>query len=118
MKIARFVKQSFCFLVRNENICKSIMWEDPEQMLLKSVAKFAHKILFDHEPAQLFEMFRPPRSRPTANIGITYQPRTAKAENTLIFKSHRVYNALPENMRALKPSLFKVRLKKLRLELT
>ena len=107
MKLAKHVKRSACLRIRNSLVCSSLDWLTPNQILLRSVIKFIHTIMHTHRPQQIYDWFRPPRTRPGAKVGLKYPTRSSVVENTLVFKSHLLYNSLTDSQRLLSPKELK-----------
>ena len=73
MSISRWCKGSYCFRVSCSKINKSIGWDLPNQMILKSSLLFMHKILSKHQPEQIADKICLPRTRASANMCLKYQ---------------------------------------------
>ena len=72
MKLARWVKQSFCYKISVRKICRSINWETPQQEINKESVKFIQQSIESRRPRQLIDLLRMQRTRKAAKITMKY----------------------------------------------
>ena len=113
MMVCRWVKGSYCFRTSCLDICKSIKWNLPEQQILKKAILFAHGIQISRKPTQIINQVRMLRTREKAKISIKYKKNNEMYDRKLISQSFKLYNILPEDLKALKPSKLKHAIKKI-----
>ena len=99
----------------NMNVCTDLGVEEPLQIILKHSVKFIHKVAFTGKPKQITKLMRLPTWRKEGDITPTYYPKKTKFSRNFINEGIRLYNSLDPQIRKLKPSRFKVEIKKWRL---
>ena len=113
MSISRWCKGSYCFRVSCYKINKSIGWDLPNQMIMKSSLIFIHKILSKHQPSQITDKIRMPRTRSSANICLKYQNKSSEFCRTTLYQGVKLYNSLPNELKNIDARTFKLKIKKL-----
>ena len=68
--------------------------------------------MHSREPRAIIAKIKFPRIRSSAKIGLKEYAKNRKFKNTCINRLPQVYNAIPDELRLTKPSIFKKRLKK------
>ena len=110
MRINKWVYGESIFKVGNKNICKSIEVNMPEQDIIQSSARFIHKLINQKESVSIKDYIGRP-SRSTSKLFHT-KPKK-KTWKTALEHHNCLYNQLLPNIKYLKPSTFKDKLKNL-----
>ena len=115
MRINRWVHGGQTFKEASTKICKKINRPLPEQEILRSNAKFAHKLMGNTEIGSLQRYIARPR-RSTSKL---YHSNPKKKLYRTPFEHHiQVYNQLPEDLKYIKPKTLAIKLKKRDVEYT
>ena len=80
--------------------------------MLKQSVRTIHRIAFTDRPKQVRSLMKLPTWRKEGNIMPAYFPKKTKFSRDTINESIRLYNSIDPEIRKLKPSRFKVELKK------
>ena len=113
MSISQWCKGLYCFWVSCSKINKSIGWDLPNQMILKSSLLFMHKILSKHQHGQIADKIRLPRSRASANMCLKYQNKSTEFSRTTLYQGVKLYNSLPKDLKNIDCRTFKLKIKKI-----
>ena len=100
MKLARWSKQSYCFKVSIHDICHSLNWDTPRQLLLKSSAKLIMNIIEEQKPTQITDLIRFPRTRTMAKITTQYNPKTDIYRRSTIHQLTHLMNQIPDEIKS------------------
>ena len=95
---------------KNKEICQEIKSELPDQMILKSNAKYITKVIYEKEVAQILSMLSL-NNRLGTKIYIKH-PHKPTSKSSLI-RQIRLYNALTLDLKAMNPKQIKRKLKKM-----
>ena len=113
MICSRFSRGNYGFRVSCRTICRDIGKKPSNEEFEDNCFKFAHHIIYHQLPKSIISKIKLPRTRSTANIGLRKYPKNKKFKSTWINKIPEVYNCIPDNLRRVKPHIFKKKLKKI-----
>ena len=113
MVCSRFCRGNYGFKISCKKICNGIGKKVSEEEFHDTCVKFAHKMIYHNEPKSIISKLKMPRTRTNARLGLKIYPRNKKFKNTFINKIPEVYGSIPDNLRKIKPSIFKKKLKKI-----
>ena len=96
------------FDTKNEWICRKISVKTPRQMIVEASAKVMHSVINTQNPPQIFNMVTFPRNfRKSAKVSLITAPRTQKCRRSLIYRSLKQFNALPNELKYCHPKTLK-----------
>lgn len=113
MRIARFIRASYCFKKSTNNILSSVGIDDSDTMIHKSTAKYIHKIIHTGKPRAVNNLYRKQRTRQCTAIFPKYFSSTLMFDRNLYNSSIKIYNSIPADIRSLPPIKFKKKLDQL-----
>ena len=116
MDISRFARGNFGYKQSCRSICKGVGKKIAEEEFYDQCVKYVHKLMLAQEPKSIIDQLRMPRSRRNAKLGLNIYPKNKKFRNTFINKIPEVYDTIPDKLRIIKPSIFKKKLRRLRLK--
>ena len=116
MAISRYARGNYGYKQSCHAICKGVGKKVSHEEFYDHCAKFVQKLIYTKEPKSILDQLRMPRSRQNAKIGLKVCPRNKKFKSTFINKIPEVYSSIPDNLRGVKPRLFKKKIKKTRIK--
>ena len=117
MKYNKIIYAKPTYLVRHDHICETISTQMPEQLMYGKLMKFLHKLSRQDKPAQISGYFTKPRSvRLQSKLVPTENPSSEKRIRNIIFRGPKIYNKLPEYYRNMKLSIFKNKIKDIKIK--
>ena len=112
---ARFARSDYCFRESIRSITNNIGIKMPEEIVEEGSARFVHNIVYQHEPKELIEMIKFPRTRSCVDLNLQYIPKTERLRKCAMFKGIQNYNQIPQELKHLEPRKLKKKMKTRRL---
>ena len=109
-KTARYIWSGSTFKKSNKTILSSCGLTSITAHLQFSALNFVHKLIFTQRPDSLFSLLKMP-DRAAKDIVPIEKLNSKQCKNFHLYKSIKLYNSLKNELKMLKPSKFKEKLK-------
>ena len=111
MKSARSAIGNYCYKKSTSYILNKCKWLNINNMIKYSSINLLHNILNKNEPKIIINMLKINR-RSVVDINTKYIPQSRELKSFFIYKSLKLYNAIPKELKHLETNKFKKALKK------
>ena len=111
MKSARSAIGNYCYKKSTSYILNKCKWLNINNMIKYSSINLLHNILNKNEPKIIIGMLKINR-RSVVDINTKYIPQSRELKSFFIYKSLKLYNAIPKELKHLETNKFKKALKK------
>ena len=112
MKCWPFTRGNYGFRESCEAICRGVGKKVSSEEFFNACAKFHQRVFFNQQPKQILDKIKLPRTRSSAKIGLKIYAKNKKFKNTCINRIPDFLNKIPDHLRGVKPTIFKIKLKK------
>ena len=109
-KTARYIWSGNTFKKSNKTILSACDMSSLTAHLQYSALNFVHKLIYTRRPDSLFSLFKMP-DRAAKDIVPIDNLKSKQSKNFYLYKSLKLYNSLKNELKILKPTKFKVKLK-------
>ena len=110
MKSARSAIGNYCYKKSTSYILNKCKWLNINNMIKYSSINLLHNILNKNEPKIIINMLKINR-RSVVDINTKYIPQSRELKSFFIYKSLKLYNAIPKELKHLETNKFKKALK-------
>ena len=117
MLCSRFTCGNYGFNESCHKICKGIGKKISQEEFYDACAKFFNRVIYNQQPVQLIEKLKLSHTRSTAKLGLKVYAKNNKFKKTCINMIPEVIDKIQDSLRGVKPTIFKKKLKKLRLKI-
>ena len=113
MRLFRAINGEFVFKEPCEQTCLKAGVKLPRQILTDTAIKYAHRVMFTHEPKPIFNsIYVPKHPRTCQEIFSSLNANTNRRKQNIILRLPKLYNKIPDKLKLLNPKAFNEKLRK------